>query len=269
MNSSITVLEWLESSARTLGQANIETPRLDSLILLEDCLKLNRANILAHSERTLTTTQLKRLNIALNRRLNHEPLAYIRGVSEFYGRRFFVSKSVLIPRPESETVISELLSLSLPKHPIIADIGTGSGVLGITAALELPYAKVDLYDVSQRALKVAQRNSDFYNLKLNTIRSDLLIGLKRKADVLLVNLPYVPLSYPVNSATKYEPRLSLYAGKDGLDSYRRFWRQLADIKASPLVLTECLPFQHDLQKQLAAKVGFSQIASNDFIQAFR
>src|SRR3989344_881274 len=127
--------EWLKQAANTLKTANIGSARLDALVLLEDELNRDKAWILAHPEQPILAQSLKKLNKKLARRTNHEPLAYIRGFSELYGRKFKVNKRVLEPRPESEAMIDLLKELRLPKNSWLADIGTGSGALGITAAL--------------------------------------------------------------------------------------------------------------------------------------
>src|SRR3990167_7793618 len=154
----ITTEQWLKQATNTLKAANIGSARLDALVLLEDEIGRDRALILAHPERPILAQSLKKLNKKLVRRANHEPLAYIRGFSEFYGRRFKVNKRVLEPRPESETMIDLLKELKLPKNSWLADIGTGSGALGITAALELHNHHIDLYDLESRPLLETKNN---------------------------------------------------------------------------------------------------------------
>lgn len=110
---------WLQTSKSQLEASGNSSSRLDCLILLELILKKDRSMILAHLDDELTQDQQAELNILLTRRLNHEPIAYIRGYSEFYGRNFIVSPAVLVPRPESETIITLLKKLDLPKNQIL------------------------------------------------------------------------------------------------------------------------------------------------------
>ncbi len=268
MSSSTTVLEWLTASTSALKESGSETPRLDSLILLEDVLKLNRASLLAHPEQKLTPEQGRKLNAKLALRLDHVPLAYIRKKIEFYGRDFFVDERVLVPRPESESIIEELLSIKLPSPSVIADIGTGSGVLGVTAALEIPGSLVDLYDISPGALDIANRNAKSFSLKLKVEESDLLNRLVRPPSVVLANLPYVPDNYPVKEAVQHEPRVALYGGNDGMSFYRDFWKQLASIDSVKIIITESLTNQHEQQAKLAEKAGYRFVKTTELVQVF-
>ena len=150
-----TIGQYLFTATKQLSEASIATARLDALVLMEDQLQKDRSYILAHPEIEMTVTSTNVLTQQLAKRAQHIPLAYIRGKSEFYGREFFITPAVLQPRPESETMIELLLGLHLPPSVHIADVGTGSGALGITAQLELPVAIVELLDIDTNALAVA------------------------------------------------------------------------------------------------------------------
>jgi release factor glutamine methyltransferase len=171
---------WLHFATDQLTA--IDTARLDALILLEDCTGKDRAWILANPEHLLTLAQVKKLKNLLTQRAQHVPLAYIRGHTEFYGRSFVINPAVLEPRPESEVMIdllkrlAETLKVGNQKSPQlrIADIGTGSGALGITAALELPSSAVELLEIDPHAASVAKLNVDKFTLSLPVIESDLL-----------------------------------------------------------------------------------------------
>src|SRR5882757_1080566 len=121
--------DWLKQAQQKLETAGIGTARLDTLVLLEDELNKSRAHLLAHPELNLTPKNVQVLSEQLARRARHEPLAYLRGKTEFYGREFVVRPAVLEPRPESETMIELLKAADLPAKLRIADIGTGSGAL--------------------------------------------------------------------------------------------------------------------------------------------
>ncbi|MEX0881638.1 MAG: HemK/PrmC family methyltransferase [Candidatus Saccharimonadales bacterium] len=266
----MTVSRWLSSATSKLSLAGVSSARLDSLILLEDALHKDRSLILAHPETQLTPFQQKKLNKQIMRRAHSEPLAYIRGFTEFYSRRFKVNKRVLEPRPESETMIELLMALKLPEEAKIADVGTGSGALGITAALELHNHNVDLYDIDAGALAVARHNCVLHELHLRVIKRDLLRNSHKAYDVIMANLPYVPNQWQINKAAAMEPRLAIFGGKDGLDVYRRLFEQLTHFSWRPqYVLTESLPPQHQELAKIAKKFGFKIHTSREFVQVFK
>lgn len=203
--NAMTSGQWLTAATTQLKTAGVSSAKLDALILLEDCLAVERSHILAHPEIKLKASQIKKLNKQVARRALHEPLAYIRGFSEFYGRQFMVNKHVLEPRPESETMITLLKNLLYHNPSIsedgplkittneriakIADVGTGSGCLGITATLEISGSQVDLYDTDTKALVVAKHNMALHGLHLRTSRCDLLSNCHSSYDVIVANLP--------------------------------------------------------------------------------
>lgn len=269
----MTVEQFLNDSAQKLGKAGIETPRLDCLVLLEDTLHQNRAHLLAHPETAISHSDLTLLNNFITHRTQHVPLAYIRGRVDFYGRTFVVNKYVLVPRPETEAMIELLKKTDLPSRPRIADIGTGSGCIGITAALELPDAEVFLCDIDASALQVAKENVQAQNFGESFLpkiqQRDLLEGTEQ-IDVLLANLPYVPDSYSINKAATFEPKLALFAGEDGLDLYRRLWQQISALDHKPLhILTEALPQQHRALGALAKTAGYDPLERYGLIQHFK
>jgi release factor glutamine methyltransferase len=265
----MTLGNFLTSSTQELERAEVPSARLDSLLLLEDILHKDRSWILANPETVLSAYQVNKLGKQLTRRKRHEPLAYIRGFSEFYGRKFRVNRHVLEPRPESETMIELLKGLQLPHKPILADVGTGSGCLGITAALEIPKSKVDLYDIDSGALAVARHNCHLHEIHLSLHKRDLLKRPASLYDVVLANLPYVPDAWEINRAAANEPRLAIFGGKDGLSVYRRLFEQLSGYTWQPeYILTEALPPQHEALQKVAAGHGFKLIKAQDFIQVF-
>lgn len=263
------VQPWLAMAALKLTEAGIATSRLDCLVLLEDETGKDRGWLLAHPEYELTETQIKILDGQVKRRANHEPLAYIRGKTEFYGREFVVNKHVLEPRPESETMIELLKKLELPKLAIIIDIGTGSGAIGITAKFEIPDSEVTLIDIDKNCLAVADENIIKHGVEVNVLRSDLLKDYRGDVDVLLCNLPYVPEEWHINEAAMHEPKLAIFGGKDGLDVYRKLFTQIKARTQKPkFILTESLPPQHEALSIIATVSGFKPLESDDFIQVF-
>jgi release factor glutamine methyltransferase len=175
--------QLINKGSLKLKAAGISSARLDVLILLEDIMHKDRAWILAHPEHELNIVQARRLERKFEKRALHTPLAYIRGHTEFYGRKFKVNRHVLEPRPESEIMIELLKKLKLPPSPAIADIGTGNGAIGITAAIEIQNSKVDLYDISAGAIAVAKHNIHLHELSLHVRKMNLLGRPLRPYDV--------------------------------------------------------------------------------------
>ena len=265
----MTVEKWLKHGTDKLNRAGIGSARLDSLILLEDALHRDRAWLLANPEAEVSVTNLKKLERRLAKRAKHEPIAYIRGFTEFYGRKFKINRHVLEPRPESETMVEMALNLPLRTYAAIADIGTGCGAIGITFKLERPKTRVDLYDISAGALAVARANEHIHEIKLHVRKMDLLKRPLVPYDMLLANLPYVPSSWKINEAALAEPKIAIDGGQDGLDLYRRMFKQLNRFTWKPkYVLTESLPPQHPKLAGIAAKHGYKLTQTQDFIQVF-
>ena len=265
---------WIVSSTKLLQEADVDTARLDTLVLLSDVTGKDRTHLLAHPEIELSNEQLNQLQKLLNRRVKHEPLAYIRRKSEFYGREFAVNKYVLEPRPESETIIQLLKNVSLEQNiRTVIDVGTGSGALAVTAKLELPKAKVFGIDIDQNCLKVAKTNAQKHEVDIEFLQGNLFEPIfNQKIDdpiTILANLPYVPDGYQINEAATHEPKLALFGGVDGLDLYRTMFQQLNEHLNQPtIVLTEALPSQHHELANIARAQNYIQIAKDDFIQVF-
>ncbi len=259
----------LAAATRKLTDAGISTARLDILILLEDITGMDRSALLAHPEMELLHDQIDLLNKYVTQREKHVPLAYIRGRTSFYGRDFMVNDHVLVPRPETETIITFLKELALPTPVKVADVGTGSGCIGITAALEIPHAEVFVYDISSDALKVTAANATAHHVSVHAAQQDLLRDCHESFDVILANLPYVPITQHINKAAAHEPKLALFSGQDGLDHYHAFFDQLSGLPALPrTIIIEAEPHQHNELNHLAASQGYALKKSEGFVQLF-
>lgn len=270
----MTVGSFLASATKTLTNAGIDSARLDCLVLLEDALAINRAHILANLETEISHTTEVDLNNKIVQRATHYPLAYLRGKSMFYGREFKVAPDVLVPRPETEAMINLLKNLQLPKHATIIDIGTGSGCLGITAALELSDAQIWLSDINKTALAIARQNATQHHVSASIVESDLLQLLQQTPttsfEIILANLPYVPRQYPINKAAEHEPKLAIFAGRDGLNLYRRMWEQILILPKKPrFIITESLTSQHAELAALAKKNKYRLVATEGLAQCFQ
>jgi release factor glutamine methyltransferase len=267
----MTIGNFITHATQQLTKSGVITARLDCLILLEDESLKDRATLLAHTSDELSPEAIETLEQKIVRRCAHEPLAYIRGFAEFYGRHFKVTPNVLIPRPETELII-EAFQQFTPKKDIrrVADIGTGSGCLGITLALEHPNLHTDLYDISDEALKVAKQNSKLLGAHNTSIhKNNLLTNITQGYDAIVANLPYVPTNFPINKAATHEPKIALFAGADGLSDYQCFWQQVASLPKKPkIIITEAFPAQQHVLAQWARRSGYALEYVQDFIQLF-
>jgi release factor glutamine methyltransferase len=275
--------DWLAQATAKLRAAEIPSARLDCLLFLEDATARDRAWLLAHPEHHIVDRDVALLNKNITRRQHHIPLSYIRGHTEFYGRRFYVNKHVLQPRPESETIINLLLKLPLGNHPVIIDVGTGSGALAISSKLEIPGAAIVATDIDMDCLRLAERNAAALEADIATLHADLLMPLSggdlpswfetaghltdASKIIILANLPYVPADHAINQAAMHEPKLAIFGGPDGLDPYRRMFDQISNLPLQPaFILTESLAPQHAQMATLARDHGYVTVQSQDLIQ---
>jgi release factor glutamine methyltransferase len=222
-------------------------------LLLSRACRIDQATLLAHGERILLDKEQTRFESWIKRRAEHEPIAYILGNQPFYGRDFFVNKSVLIPRPESELIIDEAKKdLADANHPIIIDVGTGSGCLAITAALEFPSSQVIATDVSADALAVARKNAKQLEAgKIKFYHGNLLeplVSLTGQVDAIFANLPYLPQNEidlsPTKNELSYEPPTALLADDGGLALIKTCTQQAAPLlKSGGQLSLEMLPDQ--------------------------
>ena len=262
---------WLAAAAAQLRTAGIASSRLDSELLLSHVLQRPRHWLHAHGDSVLSQAHQMQVEQLLTRRLQHEPLAYLVGYKEFYGRDFVVSPAVLVPRPETEQMITLLLQLIQPTQSTIADVGTGSGIISITAQLELPPCQVDAYDISPEALAIAQRNAQQHGAtSVKFIQSDLLVAAQQRYDVILANLPYVnPAWQRDDRETAHEPALALFAKDDGLALISTLLTQTEQwLALSGLLILEADPCQHSRIIARAAAHQLTHVRIEGYALAF-
>lgn len=259
---------WLLQASTALKNNGIASAHLDAELMAANVLSRSRTWVHAHTEHQLSITEQGRLNSMLTERLTGQPLAYIFGSKEFYGRNFMVTADVLVPRPESETMITCLKKVFGERSFI--DIGTGSGALAVTAALEHPKWTGTATDISARALKVAKQNAKILGaVNLVFKRQNLLINDPTEYDLVLANLPYVPTALRGKTDIAHEPDIALFAGADGLDVYRQLFTQLAARANKPAdIFTESLLEQHQAMATLAETAGYQLLSSDGLIQHF-
>lgn len=266
------VEEWLKLATVKLQESAINTARLDSLVILEDSFENNRAWLLAHPEHEISHQQLCELDSKIERRTKHEPLAYIRGKTEFYGREFIVNEHTLEPRPETETMLEILEKFDLSDTQTIVDAGTGSGAIAITAKILFPETHVYGTDIDNKCIQTAKANAKKHNVSIDFRQGNLLepiISEDLENWLIVANLPYVPDDHTINRAAMFEPKHAIFGGKDGLDAYRSLFTQLDVLSNKPAyILTESLPFQHSELAKIAESSAYKQTTEQDFIQSF-
>ncbi len=225
----LTVASAIKQASKA-AEAHSETPALDAQTLLAGIMQRSRAWLLSHPEVRLTPRQHRRLNRACTMLAQGIPLPYVLGRWEFYGRKFALSPAVLIPRPETETLV-ELALAWLRTHPNrrrTADIGTGSGIIAITLAAEIPNLTCTATDISKAALGIAALNASAHGVadRIRLLYADLLEGVSETFDLIAANLPYIPTKRLASlEVAHHEPHIALDGGADGLALIRRLLMQ--------------------------------------------
>ncbi len=197
--------------------------RLDAQVLLSCALGRPRSWLLAHGEHAMEPAQALRFAALCARRADGEPVAYLLGEKEFHGLALRVDRSVLVPRPETETLVDWALELLAagPARPAVADLGTGSGAIALALARGCPAAQVCGVDVSPAALAVARSNAGLLGLSVEWLRSNWWSALgRRRFDMVVANPPYIAADDPHLPALRHEPQLALTPGGDGQAALR-------------------------------------------------
>lgn len=244
-----TVIDVLRLSTDYLAQHQSTSPRLDAELLLAHALGIRRIDLYLAHDRPLHERELGAARELVRRRGQGEPVAYITGTREFYTREFEVDPSVLIPRPETETLVGVALRRLRERagDTGVADLGTGSGCIAVTLAAELPALTVIAVDRSDAALAVARRNAERHGVsdRLRFVEGDWARPLADSLDVVVSNPPYVTdaeLAAAARDVRDFEPRHALAAGPDGLDAYRALAASLhGRMSAAATILLEVDP----------------------------
>jgi release factor glutamine methyltransferase len=266
----MTIGEFVRETTHRFEAAGIPTPRLDAQVLAAHVLKHDRSWLLAHDTDRLDAVALKKLERLTAGRLKRQPLAYLLGHKEFYGRQFTVTPDVLIPRPETEQIIDELKTLRPLPGDTLLDIGTGSGAVAITAALEWPGLTVVASDISPAALAVARRNTAAHHARVQFKQSDLLatvpLGLYR---FIVANLPYVDTTWQRSPETNAEPPLALFANDGGLALIKTLLAQAPNrLLPGGFLLLEADPRQFEAIKK-AAPQQLTYAGAQGFVLVFQ
>ena len=219
-------LELLNFGSCKLKKKEITTPRLDSEILLSNVLKKKREQILVKLNQSIKKKDISAFYKLIKRRAAKEPVAYIIKKKEFWSKNFKVNKNTLIPRPETELLVQNLIKTYKDKKISMLDVGTGSGCILISLVSELPFSRGIGIDISTQAIKVAKENASLHKVKnkVKFFNKSIINFYNLKFDLLVSNPPYIERKNIKNlddGIKNYEPLIALNGGNDGLDVIKK------------------------------------------------
>jgi release factor glutamine methyltransferase len=262
----VTVLELLHSTTAYFSKRQIENPRLNIEHLLADALSKRRLELYLEFDREIPEELLEPLRNKVRRRAEGEPLQHLLGHWDFFGRTFKTDRRALIPRAETEflveTVLGEMKASTVSGSRLV-DIGTGTGVLAITFALERPALEVVGLDISDAALELARENAAQLNAQVPFLRSDLLEAAEGSFDWVVANLPYIATGELADlpREVKFDPAIALDGGEDGLTIIKRLIESMpSKLAANSLVALEVGQGQAQRVAGFLARQNFRDIA---------
>ena len=252
----------LEQASQDLAIKHFNTPILDAELILAHVINQSKEYLYTHPENKINNNQIKKFDSLIKRRLKNEPVAYLTKEKWFFGNKFYVNKSVLIPRPETELICEQAIYLSKSnKIDSILDIGTGSGNIIVSLAKNLPKnIQLCATDINQGILKIAQKNAKNLDCvqKIKFIKSNLFENINRKFDIILANLPYVPNNLNLETG---EPAIALYGGIMGTEIYEKFFSQAQNYlnKHGHIIIEIDSPAISDMKKIIRSNLDRPQI----------
>ena len=220
------VLEVIKTGSELLKEKNISSHVLDTELLLSKSLNKSREELLVNLDQNINKRELTNFNKYLIRRSNKEPIAYLLGEKEFWSKKFFVNKDTLIPRPETELLVEKLVSIYKEKKITILDIGTGTGCIIASLLSELKNSSGTAVDISREAILVAKKNACKFKLsdRIKFLHKPFEELYGKKFDLIVSNPPYIKRMEIKNLSDdikKFEPRMALDGGNDGLDLIKK------------------------------------------------
>ncbi|MCD4817226.1 MAG: peptide chain release factor N(5)-glutamine methyltransferase [Candidatus Cloacimonetes bacterium] len=241
---------------------NSTNPKLETELILSHYLNCSRFELYLDNKKTILPENIAIIQKAVKKRLNNVPIQYILNEAYFWGLKFYVDSNVLIPRPETELLIENVLKNHSGKISIL-DIGTGSGAISIALATELPKADIYASDISSDAIKVAKKNAIYHKTPINFVYSNLFENISTKFDVIISNPPYISEQEYLclsEEITRYEPKSALVAQNDGYFFYDNILSQAEQhLKEKGKIYFEIGSEQSNKIKELARKYGFKEI----------
>ena len=257
----------LKNAESILKKSQIPSWRLDAEILLAEVLRKDRSELIIRNNIKISNKKAFTFNRYIDRRKKFEPVAYILNNKEFFSLDFFVNKNSLIPRPETELMVEKAIEIYKNKAPNILDIGTGSGCIIISVLRHLPKSRGIGLDISKNAIKVAKFNSEkllkVYNKRLKFMNVSIeKLSNNRIFDLILANPPYINSKDIRNLSTdikRYEPKIALDGGKDGLDVIKKvIYKSLRILKHNGTLAIEIGNNQYFAVSKLLRKNGFKE-----------
>lgn len=245
----MTLQTWLKSAAQQLKDIHISSAIIDSQLILGHVLGQDKVFLITHADDVLSESDEANANVLLERRLKHEPMAFLLGSREFYGLQLKTDSRALIPRGESEALVQAALDwLKTKSQPqLVVEVGTGSGAIACALATHAPSHRYVATELDEGALALAKENAHKLNLPIEFRHGDLcapLEDLEGKIDLLVANLPYIAqdlLTVLDPTVQYFEPHLALSGGSDGLDLYRQFFPQAQKL----LARGACIIVEHE------------------------
>ena len=264
----MTIKEILKKANETLMKNNIEENFLKSRILLANILDVNKEYLILNDDEEVLLEIENEFLSKIERLVKGEPLQYITNKVEFMGIEFYVDKNVLIPQPDTEILVENIILLvdnlqkNNKKEIKILDLCTGSGAIGVSIYKNLQNVKIFASDISYAALEIAKKNAKINNCQIEFVRSNLFNDINEKFDIIISNPPYIETSelkyLPIE--VKNEPRIALDGGKDGLDFYRNIVRNAVNfLNQSGYLAVEIGYNQKDAVENIFKTFGFKNI----------
>jgi release factor glutamine methyltransferase len=259
------------SAIARLTEAGIDTAVLDADLLVAHVIGARQEDVYAHPEAPLTEWAVREVAALVERRVRGEPVAYLRGMKEFYGLSMVVDQRVLIPRPETEVLVQEAVRWGASREaPLFCDLGTGSGAVAVAIAVELPRAHLIAIDASEEAIALARENALRHDVlgRIDFRAGDLLAPLDTPVDAVVANLPYLrteEVEGARGNSLAFEPRVSLDGGADGLRVIRRAIEALPPrLAPEGAAFFECAPDQAgEVSRLLGSALGARVTVSRD------
>ena len=265
---SPTIREARKYAAQRLQAHGIPDPAWDADMLLSSVTGYQRLELSLRPLEALTDQQERQLSALLLSRVEREPLQYLLGKAGFYGRDFRVDHRVLIPRPETELLCEKAIEAltavrAARPQPFVLDLCTGSGAIGVTLALECPFAQVSACDLSPEALSLARQNARDLGAAVDLKQGNLFEAVTgRRFDMIISNPPYIPQKElaGLQEEVRREPQMALDGGEDGLDFYRRIAKEAPEyLNPDGWLLLEIGDGQGEAVKKMLLKQGFQRV----------
>ena len=250
----------LKDAKQILRAAGISSWALDGDILMAHAVKMRRESLITQNRYVLSQEELELFWASIEKRRNHQPVAYIVNNVEFMGLNFYVDENVLIPRPDTEILVeASIKHINESGVKAVLDMCTGSGAIAVSISHFCPHAKITAADISRKALEIARLNSERNNVLINFVESDMFENIEETFDVIVSNPPYISvdeMSELPDSVAKYEPHMALYGGEDGLSFYRRLLKAGKYLHETGVMIIEIGAYQKDNIVDIFFKEGF-------------